>query len=222
MNVHSAIHISAMMDANREKSVSEAFSSYRTATSTHSGGSKREAILEAALLLFAERGFHGTPVPLMAKKAGVGAGTIYRYFESKEALVNALYQRWKGRLGELVLTDFQLDASPREQLRQYWTRMCTFVREHPQAFKFLEAHHHGPYLDETSRALEMSILGPALTFIELAQAKGLIKAGPPEVFLAAVNGILVGLVKASWAGYLELTPEILAQGEACAWEAIRA
>src|SRR5690606_27876447 len=52
---------------------------------------KREAILHAALELFVERGFWGTAVPEIAEKAGVGAGTIYRYFESKEALVNALY-----------------------------------------------------------------------------------------------------------------------------------
>ena len=210
------------MDANTVTPVSEASLSYRTPTSAHGAGGKRDAILEAALVLFAERGFHGTPVPLVAKQAGVGAGTIYRYFESKEALVNALYQRCKGQMGELILADFPPDASPREQLRLYWTRMCAFVREHPQAFKFVEAHHHGPYLDETSRALEMSILAPALRFIELAQAKGLMKPGPPEVLFAVVNGSLVGLVKASWAGHLELTPEILAQGEACAWEAIRA
>ena len=43
---------------------------------------KSTAILEAALALFAERGYDGTPVPLIAEKAGVGAGTIYRYFES--------------------------------------------------------------------------------------------------------------------------------------------
>ena len=210
------------MDADRKHPVSETSPSYRTATSSDHSGGKREAILEAALELFAERGFHGTAVPLLAEKAGVGAGTIYRYFESKEALVNALYQRWKARLGALILTDFPLDASPREQLRQYWTRMCAFVQEHPQAFKFLEAHHHRPYLDETSRALEMTILEPARMFFELAQAEGLIKAGPPEVLLAVVNGSLAGLVKASWSGHLELTQEVLAQGEACAWEAIRA
>jgi len=53
---------------------------------------KREAIMGAALDLFVERGFHGTAVPEIAQAAGVGAGTIYRYFEHKEALVNALYR----------------------------------------------------------------------------------------------------------------------------------
>ena len=202
--------------------MSKASSAYPTTAVSRTDGGKRDAILHAALVLFAERSFHGTPVPMVAKKAGVGAGTIYRYFESKEALVNALYQRWKSRFGELILTDFQMDASPREQLHQYWTRMCSFVQEHPQAYKFLEGHHHRPYLDETSRALEKSILEPAGVFIHLAQAKGLMKAGPPEMFIALINGCLAGLVKASWAGHLELSPAILSQGEACVWEAIRA
>ena len=55
-------------------------------------GDKREAIMTAALELFVERGFFGTAVPEIADRAGVGAGTIYRYFESKEALVNEIYR----------------------------------------------------------------------------------------------------------------------------------
>jgi len=53
---------------------------------------KRDDILQAALELFAERQYDGTTVPMIADKAQVGAGTIYRYFESKEVLVNELFQ----------------------------------------------------------------------------------------------------------------------------------
>ncbi|MEA2752174.1 MAG: Bacterial regulatory protein tetR family, partial [Myxococcales bacterium] len=44
-------------------------------TTSSSPSDKREAILDAALTLFAERGFHGTSVPDIAQLAGVGAGT---------------------------------------------------------------------------------------------------------------------------------------------------
>ena len=76
---------------------------------------KREAILDAALQLFVERGFHGTAVPDVADPAGVGAGTICRYFESKEHLVNDLYRRHKQKLVTRVLKDFPLQSSTREQ-----------------------------------------------------------------------------------------------------------
>ncbi len=63
---------------------------------------KREAILAAALKLFAERGFYGTPVPLIAQGAQVGAGTIYRYFSNKNSLVNELYRHWKSALSQAL------------------------------------------------------------------------------------------------------------------------
>ena len=69
-------------------------------------GDKEEAILAAALELFAERGFYGTAVPAVAQRAGVGAGTIYRYFDNKEALVNVLYRRWKQAYSLALMTDF--------------------------------------------------------------------------------------------------------------------
>jgi len=49
---------------------------------------KRDDIVRAALELIAENGFHGAPMAMIADKAGVGAGTIYRYFENKEVLIN--------------------------------------------------------------------------------------------------------------------------------------
>src|SRR6185369_16360221 len=86
-----------------------------TTTAMIDSGDKRERILDAALSLFAERGFHGTPVPLVAERASVGAGTIYRYFASKEALVNALYQRWKMAFIDCVSADFPIEKTTRAQ-----------------------------------------------------------------------------------------------------------
>src|SRR5574338_630271 len=113
---------------------------------------KREAIMQAALDLFVERGFFGTAVPEIADRAGVGAGTIYRYFESKEALVNALYRREKQRFAERVLTEFPTTTIARELFRTMWMRMAQFAVENPAPFIFMELHHHASYLDEQSRA----------------------------------------------------------------------
>ena len=47
---------------------------------------KRQAILEQAIRTFAELGYRGTDVQMIADRAGVGKGTVYRYFHSKEDL----------------------------------------------------------------------------------------------------------------------------------------
>lgn len=48
---------------------------------------KREKILEAAYKLFAEKGYNNTKILEIAKAAGIGKGTVYEYFESKESLL---------------------------------------------------------------------------------------------------------------------------------------
>ena len=51
-----------------------------------SRGSAKERILEAALEVFSNKGFHQATTDEIAEKAGVGKGTLYRYFETKEKL----------------------------------------------------------------------------------------------------------------------------------------
>jgi AcrR family transcriptional regulator len=183
---------------------------------------KRDAILEAALELFAERGFHGTAVPLVAEKANVGAGTIYRYFPSKETLVNAVYVKWKGELGRVMMDDFPYTASAREQFHFFWQKCAVFAEQNPLALKFLELHHHQPYLNEESRQTEERVLAPALLFLAQTASAKITKPLPPILLGALVYGAFIGLVKAGWEKRIELTKETLDAAEQCCWEAIRA
>ncbi len=181
---------------------------------------KYEAILDAALELFVEHGFNGTAVPAVAERAHVGAGTIYRYFENKEALVNALYRRWKTAISQLVLDGFPVDAEPRAQFHTIWTKLTAFAKDHPKAFAFLELHHHASYLDEQSKAIENQLLEFATGFISHAQDDGVLKPGKPMLLMSLVYGAFTGIVRASWEGRLDLTDEDLERAEQICWQAI--
>src|SRR5436190_19113285 len=54
---------------------------------------KRDAILRAAIDVFAERGFFNAQVADVARAAGVAAGTVYLYFRSKDDLLVQLFER---------------------------------------------------------------------------------------------------------------------------------
>jgi TetR/AcrR family transcriptional regulator, repressor of fatR-cypB operon len=191
-------------------------------TPASAGRDKRQAILDAALGLFVERGYHGTAVPEVAARAGVGAGTIYRYFASKEALVNDLYRAHKRDLASRLLEAFPTTAPAREQFQALWSRMAAFAREHRQAWAFLELHHHADYLDDTSRAIERQIDDTAEALLEATQERGEIKNLPPRLLFAIVLGSFVGVMRAAWEERIPLTDEVLAAAEQCCWEAIRA
>lgn len=183
---------------------------------------KREAIMHAALELFVERGFFGTAVPEIADRAGVGAGTIYRYFESKEALVNALYRQEKQRFAERVLAEFPTTTIARELFRTMWMRMATFAVENPAPFIFMELHHHASYLDEQSRALEARMLELFTNVVTAAQARGELKVGPPRLLMSIVMGAFVGVIRSCVEVDQPLDQADWKLAEQCVWEAIRA
>jgi AcrR family transcriptional regulator len=182
---------------------------------------KPEAILDAALELFVERGFHGTAVPLVAERAGVATGTLYHYFDSKEALVNALYRHWKGVIGARVIIGFPVDKPPREQFRIAWERMAEFVVAHPREFAFLELHHHRSYLDEQSLAMESQTRDFVTALVKKAQSELALKAGDPAILMAVGLGAFIGVFREALEGRIALTRKSLMAAEQCVWEAIR-
>ena len=179
----------------------------------------RERILEAALEVFAERGFHGTAVPQVARAAGVAAGTLYLYFRSKEHLVNEVFREAKSRLGRALFDGFEPKRPRRELFADVWQRVVAFARREPLTFRFLEMQDHTPYLDAKSRELELSVLGPI--FLAAAGIRGT-DGLPAEVMIAFAWGALVGLFKAERLGYLKLSDSTLERaGEAC-WQGLTA
>jgi AcrR family transcriptional regulator len=181
---------------------------------------KRRRILDAALSVFAERGYHGTAVPLVAEAAHVGTGTIYRYFASKSELVNEVFRDAKLRLREALLEDLVIDRPPERLFLDLWGRLWRFARREPVAFQFLEMQDHVPYLDAESRALELSVLGPVWTWASSLSERGEARDLPVEALIALVWGALVGLIKAERLGYLELSDEVLERAGRAAWTAI--
>lgn len=177
---------------------------------------RKERIETAALELFCERGFHGTSVPAIAERAGVSVGLMYRYFTGKEELVNHLYKLWKVRFGTAVEARVLAVQGYREQFRTFCQAVLEFAREQSGAFLFLEAHHHGPYLDDVSLGVSRSGRDRVLDFLRSGQQQGLLKPLPPELLLC----ILWGAIKESVNRLPDLSLEQQAQLEDCCWLAL--
>jgi AcrR family transcriptional regulator len=79
----------------------------------------RELVLEAAKAVFSAGGPDAS-LEAVARRAGVGIGTLYRHFPTREALFEAVYRREVDQLGELA-EQLKRDAAPVEALRR-WLR----------------------------------------------------------------------------------------------------
>lgn len=184
---------------------------------TETTSDKRTALLRAALEVFSESGVHGVAVPEIARRAKVATGTIYRYFASKEALVNELYREQKEALGQRLNAGLDRDAPPKQVFDEFWRRLVTFAREEPCAYRFLELQDHRSYLDKKSLKMERQVLAPMTASVRRLQAKGTFRTDVRhEVVMALIWGAFVNLFKAERDGYLKLSPrDINAARDAC-------
>jgi AcrR family transcriptional regulator len=98
---------------------------------------KRNAILEAATRLFAERGLTAAPTSEISKQAGIAEGTLFTYFETKDDLINALYREIKLELAGAMMSDFPRKKKIGIRLRHVWDRYLNWGIANPKQRKAL-------------------------------------------------------------------------------------
>ena len=94
----------------------------RTARSINSArppiGDKREAILRAAIAVFAHNGYFNSKVADIAREAGVADGTVYLYFKSKEDILHSVFDRSVDAVLAEAKKKVETVSDPKEKLRQ--------------------------------------------------------------------------------------------------------
>jgi len=81
-------------------------------------GDKREAILRAAISVFARNGYFNSKVADIAREAGVADGTVYLYFKSKEEILHSIFDRSVDEAVADARKQLAALSDPREKLRQ--------------------------------------------------------------------------------------------------------
>lgn len=114
---------------------------------------KRTQILTAAENILAEHGFYAFSMQTLADKAGVAAGTIYRYFENKEALMNELQKFIKEEAANNVFKGWQDSFSPKQKYDLIWENAFNAVVANPKRLAVIEMLHCVPSDDDIEIAL---------------------------------------------------------------------
>src|SRR6476619_2453986 len=106
-------------------------------SSRAAAGDKRQMILDAAVVAFAERGFHACRVSDIADEANVAYGLVYHYFRSKDEVLDTLFlERWDILLAFIAETDMR-DVPPREKLHAISAAIIDFYRYDPALMKVI-------------------------------------------------------------------------------------
>jgi TetR/AcrR family fatty acid metabolism transcriptional regulator len=163
---------------------------------------KRRVILDAAVRVFAKRGFHHCRVSDVADEAGVAYGLVYHYFRSKEEILNTLFlERWQIMLDAIAEIDSRDELAAREKLYAVASFIIDSYRHDPDLMKVIivevtrAANSFGAlHLDKIREAYE-GIAG----IVESARAEGAFKSAIPSEFAAmcfygAIEQLLTGWI----------------------------
>jgi TetR/AcrR family transcriptional regulator, fatty acid metabolism regulator protein len=154
-------------------------------------GPKRDAILRAAIDVFAERGFFNAQVADVARAAGVAAGTVYLYFKSKDDLLVSIFERSMREglmMGRAAVVDLR---DPGERLRRLArAHLARLGADRNLAIVFqVELRQSTKFMERFSATLLRDYLGLIREAIADGQRGGLFRA---DVKATAMAKMLFG------------------------------
>jgi len=184
----------------------------------------RSAVMQGALEVIAERGFHDAPMAEIAAKAGVAAGTIYRYFESKDLLIADLYRE----LEEKIVTIFREGCFVEQPLRERFIclsrTLFRYFIANPLHFRYLEQYCNSPYgisLREDRLLGKSGKSGAVTNIFEEGIEKQVLKDLPVPALFSLAFGPLICLIRDHVLGFIHLDDALINQVADICWDGIK-
>ncbi|GFE62196.1 TetR/AcrR family transcriptional regulator [Geobacter sp. AOG2] len=185
---------------------------------------KRDDIFNAARKLIAECGFHGASVAMIAERAGVGAGTIYLYFKSKDVLINELYQDIEKRVSAFILNGYPGTGPIRERFIHLGTRLLTYFIANPLDFRYVEQFYYSPYGVAFRRDRIMGEPGKHTVYNELFEqgvSQQVLRNLPFFVIDSLAFGPLLAVARDHILGFITLDDHLLEEVVVASWDSIK-
>ncbi|AXK63529.1 TetR/AcrR family transcriptional regulator [Burkholderia sp. IDO3] len=135
---------------------------------------KHDAILAAAARALAEDGASATTARI-ARLAGVAEGTVFTYFDTKDALLNALYVSLKAGMRDAMMTGYPEHAPAERAMRHAWNGYVSWGVANPDGRRALQQLGVSGRIDDAHRAAGAEGFGAisALLRAQVAAAGGL-------------------------------------------------
>lgn len=127
---------------------------------------RRAGILDAALEVFALRGYHGTSIDEIATAAGISKGLIYEHFDSKRELHDTLLETYAGELFRRFQASAEQGGGGEERLRRGVDAFFGFVEEHREAWRALFRDSADPELQPVVDRLQEQATGVIVALSE--------------------------------------------------------
>ncbi|MGH2649198.1 MAG: TetR/AcrR family transcriptional regulator [Ginsengibacter sp.] len=151
--------------------------------------------MKSTLELIKDNGFHGTPISMIAKHAGVASGTIYHYFSSKDEIIMELHRKIKGEMVAAMFIDGSTKKEYKQQFFDGWINLCKYFINNPEALFFHEQFNSSPYAKIASKKNGKGSINRFNEFFQLGMDKGYLKKMEYLLIASAVFGCITATAK---------------------------
>ena len=156
---------------------------------------KRQAILDTALKLFVDQGFHATPTAKIAKEAKVATGTLFHHFKTKEDLINTLYLETKDELIREITSEVDQQTSIKGKLRQIFFNVVNWSLKYPYHHAFYYQYSYSPFISQITKELGEQRLQFIYDLLEEGKQNDVLKSVPTDLLFESALGQINGIIK---------------------------
>ncbi|WP_394249485.1 TetR/AcrR family transcriptional regulator [Vibrio profundi] len=189
--------------------------------SIHTTKDKRLQILSAAEKLIAEVGFQGLSMQKLAKEAGVAAGTIYRYFEDKDHLIDEVRLLVAQRLADAVQAGVDDSQPIKQRYRTMWLNIWNLARTNIAAIKNRVQYDSLPTTNSHKiRELERNMFAQVELLFNEGKEQGVFKPLDNEILTGLSLAVSVSLARKHSLGLYQLDDDALEAAIEASWDAI--
>lgn len=183
---------------------------------------KQEQILKAALKLFVENGFHGTPTSKIAQEAGVSNGTLFHYYKTKDELVIELFIYIKTRLSACIDGKKVEGETIKATFKRMFLSSMYWAIENPTEFRFTQQFHSSPYLSMVSNEEILKQMKFLMDFMQEAINARVLKPLPVDLLVTLLSSHIYGINEYLVASKLdtERQKEVIDQSFDLIWDMI--
>ncbi len=126
---------------------------------------KRKLLIDTALKLFVENGFHGTATAKIAKEANVANGTLFQYFKTKEELIIAVFITVKSEMAGMFIKS-QTEKSITDTLKTQFTNTVVWALKNRVKFQYVQQFYSSPYIHLIKQTELKKYIDPHLNLIK--------------------------------------------------------
>jgi AcrR family transcriptional regulator len=178
---------------------------------TDQGRERKGQLVDAAMALFAERGYSATRIADICERAGVAKGLFYWYFPTKLDLFTELVRSMRHGLRRAQAEAMDPDADAVTRIRQGTVASVRFMADHASYFALVDVERTDPAIADALRTGSGVYLDDVRTLVEEAQRCGEIPDADPRLLALGVLGAVSSFSNAWRSGNIDLATDDLAE-----------